>query len=411
MHILYLHQYFVPPDGSGGTRSFEMARRLVAAGHRVTLITSSAFFPSHYTFDNKTTFLEIEGIQLRIIDIPYSNRLSYASRMLAFIRFALLSAMEVVRADNVDVVFATSTPLTIAIPGVIAKRKHKCPMVFEVRDLWPEMPIAIGALRNPLVIKIARMLENWAYSNSDHIIALSPGMKNGVVQTDYPEPKVSVVPNSCDVALFRTPSFNDTEFWDRYPFLKGGPLIAYTGTFGLINGVDYLVDIAAEMAKINPSVRFVIAGDGKQKHQVLAHARNRGVLEKNFWIIPPVPKKEIPNLLSVTTVATSVVVDLPELWHNSANKFFDALAAGRPIMINHAGWQAEVLTSTGAGLVVPPSDPSVAASMLHEFISDTERLKNAEIAAANLAINVFDRDLLFESLHNVFRNLYKNSST
>lgn len=410
MHILYLHQYFVPPDGSGGTRSYEMARRLVAAGHKVTMITSSAFFPANYTFYKKTTDLDINGIQLRIIDIPYSNSLSYASRISAFFRFALLSVIEAVRADNVDLVFATSTPLTIAIPGVFAKAKHKCPMVFEVRDLWPELPVAIGALRNTLAIRIARMLEHWAYRNSDSIIALSPGMKAGIVQTGYPESKISVVPNSCDVALFRATSINGNDFLDRYPFLKGGPLIAYTGTFGIINGVEYLVDVAAEMTNINPAVRFVIAGDGKQKQQVLEHARKRGVLEKNFWIIPPVPKREMPSLLSATTVATSLFVDLPEMWHNSANKFFDALAAGRSIMINYGGWQAEVLTSTGAGLVVPPGEPLVAASMLHEFISDTERVKNAEGAAANLASNVFDRDLLFDSLHNVFRNLNKKVS-
>lgn len=401
MHILYLHQYFVPPDGSGGTRSYEMARRFVKSGHKVTMVTSSAFFSSSYRFNNRITELDVEGIKLMVIDVPYSNKLSYIQRIKAFIRFAIQAIVQSSSIRDVDIVFATSTPLTIAIPGVYAKRKHKCPMVFEVRDLWPELPVAIGALRNPLAIGIARKLELWAYRNSDHIIALSSGMKDGVVQSGYPMEKVSVIPNSCDVSLFRVPATSGDEFLLKHPYLLGGPLIAYAGTFGIINGVDYLVDIAAEMANINADVRFVIAGDGKQKQRVIAHARNKGVLEKNFWIIPPVPKNELPNLLSATTVATSLVVDLQELWHNSANKFFDALAAGRPIMINHAGWQAEVLTNTGAGLVVPPANPSLAASMLHEFISDTTRLKYAATAAADLADKVFCRDLLFNSLQTV----------
>lgn len=404
MHILYLHQYFVPPDGSGGTRSYEMARRLVAAGNKVTLVTSSAFFPASYKFDKMITYLDIDGIQLRVIDIPYSNRLSYASRMIAFFRFALHSVLVALNTDGVDLVFATSTPLTIAIPAIFAKRKQRCPMVFEVRDLWPELPVAIGALRNPLAIRVARILESWAYRSSDHVIALSPGMKEGIVQTGYPGNKVSVVPNSCDIALFKTPVTSGERFLSGHPYLHGGPLVTYAGTFGIINGVNYLVDIAAEMAVINPSIRFLIAGEGKQKEQLIEHARQRGVLEHNLWIIPPVPKKEMPGLLSAATVATSFFVDLPEMWNNSANKFFDALAAGRPIMINYNGWQAELLSSSGAGIVVPPQDPLVAARMLNEFLNDASRLQKAATAATELASNVFDRDLLYKSLYTALDN-------
>lgn len=410
MHILYLHQYFVPPDGSGGTRSYEMARRFVISGNKVTMITSSAFFPATYRFTNRITDLDIEGINLKVIDVPYSNKLPYAQRIKAFIDFAIQAIVQSNSIQDVDIVFATSTPLTIAIPGVIAKYKHKCPMVFEVRDLWPELPIAIGAIKNPLIIRIARLLERWAYRNSEHVIALSPGMMYGVVQTGYPKERVSVIPNSCDVALFRSPTINGSDFTDRYPFLKEGALIVYAGTFGIINGVNYLVDIAVEMSKIDSTVRFAVVGDGKQKLQLLEHARNRGVLEKNFWVIPPVSKREMPNLLAAATMALSLFIDLPEMWNNSANKFFDALASSRPIMINYGGWQAELLTSTGAGLVVPPRDPLAAASLLYQFISDPERLNKAEVAAGNLATTVFDRDLLYDSLYDVLKKVYNKST-
>ena len=325
MHILYLHQYFVPPDGNGGTRSYEMARRLVKAGHRVTMITSSAFFPPCYVIQNGTTCLEIEGINIRVIDVHYSNQFSYSKRLIAFILFAGKCVCESMKVKDVDIVFATSTPLSIAIPGIIAKRRHKTSLVFEVRDLWPEVPIAMGVLKNPLMIWAAKKMEKWAYRNSKQVIALSPGMSDGIRSVGYPDENISIIPNSCDVELFRVPESGGQSFLDNHPHLKTGPLVVYTGTLGAVNGVDYLIDIASHMMLIDPTVRFLIVGCGRKKKYVSDRAVNLGVFEKNLWFLPPVSKTDMPDILSASTVATSFVIDLPVLWNNSANKFFDTL--------------------------------------------------------------------------------------
>lgn len=401
MHVLYLHQYFVPPDGSGGTRSYEMARRLVKAGHRVTLVTSSADFPEHYGLAGRRAVRVLDGIEIRILPVSYSNKLSHARRLAAFASFALRALLECARVRNVDVVFATSTPLTIAIPGLWAKFLHRAPMVFEVRDLWPELPIAVGALRNPVAVAAARWLERTAYRGAARIVALSPGMKEGIVRAGVPAERVSVVPNSCDVELFRAPASAGEGFLRANPHLKGSALVSYTGTLGPINGVEYLVDVAAAMLALDPSVRFLVTGDGRQREAILERARAAGVLERNFWLRPSIPKRDVPSLLSASTLPVSLFIDVPEMWHNSANKFFDALAAGRPIMINHEGWQADLLRSTGAGLVVPARDPAAAAALIRGFVSDEGRLQKARVAAAALADGEFSRDLLFEKLRTV----------
>lgn len=406
MHILYLHQYFVPPDGSGGTRSYEMARRLVSAGHNVTLITSSAYFPAQYELGEGTTTLEIAGIHLRIINVPYSNRLSYLRRIKAFVDFALKATLEAVRVKNVDVIFATSTPLTIALPGIMGKLRHRKPMIFEVRDLWPELPIAIGALRNPLLKALAKWLERTAYTASTHVVALSPGMKEGVVGTGYPAERVTVIPNSCDVELFRQAQPPTGEIFCDMPHLADLPIVLYAGTFGPINDVGYLVEMAAAMRDINPTVRFVLAGDGKEREKVLARARATGVLDRNLWFIPPVNKNKMPALLAASTIATSLFSNIPEMWHNSANKFFDTLAAGRPVMINYGGWQAEIIRKSGAGLVLPPDDPAAAALQLHEFLSDEKWIEKSRTAARLLADTEFNRDFLFTKFVKVFETVH-----
>lgn len=401
MHILYLHQYFVPPDGSGGTRSYEMARRLVKAGHQVTMVTSSSGFPATYGVSSSCKDFVLDGIQMRVLHVPYSNRFSYARRIMAFLKFSLKTVLQVLKERDIDLVFATSTPLTIAIPGIVAKVRHRCPMVFEVRDLWPELPIAIGALRNPLLIWLARQLEKLAYRCSARVVALSPGMATGVARAGYPADRIAIIPNSCDVALFRGADAEGEEFLRQYPQLGNGPLITYTGTFGPINGVDYFAEIAAAMAKIAPEVNLLAVGRGREEEKIAQHARDLGVLDKNFWMLPSLPKRVMPQVLRATTVALSLFIDLPEMWNNSANKFFDALAAGCPVAINYRGWQAEFIERVGAGLVIPARDPEKAAHSLHAFILDGERLRLARQAAIEAADGEFNRDRLAKELEGV----------
>lgn len=399
MHVLYLHQYFAPPDGAGGNRSLGMASRLVKAGHRVTMLTSSAYFPAHYGMKPGLNTLEVEGIQVRAIWVPYSNQLSYAARIWAFVSFAVRACFEAARVKDVDVVFATSTPLTIAVPAVWAKRRLGKPMVFEVRDLWPELPIAIGALRSPPLIWAARALERFAYRNADRLVALSPGMREGILKhVDRP---VAVIPNNSDLAQFRVPASEGEAFLAQHPYLRGGPLVAYTGTLGAINGVEYLAEVAAAMLPLDPATRFVIVGGGKMREKVRARAAELGVLEKNLWMLPAQLKRDMPRVLSASTVAVSLFIDLPEMWHNSANKFFDALAAGRPVMINYQGWQADLIRETGAGLVVPARDAAAAAKLLHGFLEDKRALDAGAAASAALAMGRFDRDKLFQDFRRV----------
>lgn len=398
MHILYLHQYFVPIDSSGGTRSYEFAQRLIKAGHRVTMITSSGGFPSNYHFDKAVNLLELDGIRLKVLSVPYSGRFSYARRILAFLDFAFKSIIQTLQEDEVDLIFATSTPLTIALPGIVGKMRHKCPMVFEVRDLWPELPIAVGALKNPLLIRMAKMLEKSAYHHATRVVALSPGMAQGVAATGFPPEHIEMIPNCCDIDLFRVDASAGEKFLLEHPYLRGGDVVTYCGALGMLNGVDYLVRIAAEMRSRNPKIRFVIMGFGAKEEEIIAEAQRCGVWQTNLWLLPRMAKKDVPALLSATTLATSLFVDLPQMWNNSANKFFDALAAARPVAINYQGWQADFLQSSGAGIVIPANDSGQSAWAIDEFLRDKEKCTRAREAAIHAADTVFNRDLLADRL-------------
>lgn len=396
MHILYLHQYFNTLSMSGGTRSYEMARRLVQMGHRVTVITSWR------EQDGRTDWFVTneEGIEVHWLPVPYSNHMPYQDRIKAFVRFALGAGRRAAEVKG-DIVFATSTPLTIAIPGVLASRKLKIPMVFEVRDLWPELPIAIGALKNPVVKKVARWLESWAYRNSEAVVALSPGMRDGVVRTGYPAERVAVVPNSSDNADFAVDPALGREWRARRPWLGDRPLLAYPGTFGKINGVAYLVDLAKALKDVAPDVRVLLIGDGMEKPLVREKAAAAGVLDVNLFMEDPVSKKEMPAVFAATDMVCSLFVDMTEMQANSANKFFDTLAAGKPIFLNYGGWQADIVSKVGCGIVTWRQSHEQAAKLVAERLSDRAWLEQAGRASKKLGAEYFDRDMLAVKLSEV----------
>lgn len=402
MKILYLHQYFATRDQPWITRSYEMARRFVAHGHQVTVVTSSSVLGEEWAPLPGWNRREVDGIQVEVVGVEYSNKQSFSRRIRAFGEFMVRATLHAPWVDC-DVVFATSTPLTVAIPGLMSARLRRVPMVFEVRDLWPEMPIAVGALKNPMLIAAARKLERAAYLNSNYVIALSPGMRDGVVKAGFPSARVEIVPNSCDVDLFDVSPELGVEFRKSLPWLGAHPLVVYAGTFGALNRVSYLAEVAAEMVRIDPAVRFVVVGDGSEQGIVRERARTLGVLDRNFFMLPPLPKLRMPALLSAATITTSLFGPIQEMWVNSANKFFDGLAAGRPVAINYGGWQAEVLGRSGAGIRLDEASYADAARQLADFIGSPSRLAKARKAARELAIQEFGRDQLADRLEGVLQ--------
>lgn len=396
MRVLYIHQYFKTLDMPGGTRSYEMARRMVERGHEVHMITSDC--TGHQRGGWYVT--NESGIHVHWIPIPYSNLMGFEERKRAFIQFALLSLQRAVRMGG-DVVFASSPPLTVAIPGIVVSILRRIPLVFEVRDLWPEAPIAMGALRNPVHKALARLLELLAYHEAAYVVTLSPGMAEGVISTGVDGARVNVIPNCCDLPLFQRACPAGEALQKVFDRVGDAPLVVYAGTLGHIHGVGYLVDIADELRRINPEVRFLIAGDGIEAAKVRRQAEDRGLLDSTVFLLPSLPKSEVPALLQHATVCTSLVINRRELWQNSANKFFDALAAGKPIMINYEGWQADLLREFGAGVVTPPDDARTSARLLNDLITDRQRLACASHASAHLARTRFDRDVLALKLADV----------
>jgi glycosyltransferase involved in cell wall biosynthesis len=374
---------------SGGTRSYEWAARLAARGHEVHVVTSDTA--------GKTQLPTgvVDGIHVHWISIPYDNSMTPRKRLWAFLKFALLASRRA-RRLNPELVVATSTPLTVILPALAAIWRRNVPMVFEVRDLWPEIPIAMGALRDPVSKYLARQLERISYKHATRVIALSPEMAAGVKAAGFPPSAISLVPNASDEALFRPPGHAGAAaaFRDDRPWLKDRPLLLYAGTLGKANDVSFLPAVAAHCVDLMPELRFLVAGAGAEEELVRSTARRLQVLDRNFFMMPPVAKDAMPVLLAAATVTASLFADIPALTANSPNKVFDSLAAERPVAVNTAGSLSELLEATGSGVILS-RQPALAAKKLCDFLGDESALARARAAASRLGGTTFSRDRLF----------------
>lgn len=402
MRILYLHQYFTTPSMRGGGRTYEFGRRLTAAGHEVHMLTSDKNGLAKAVRDGSSAWsISTEaGMTVHWTPVAYDNRMGFAERLSAFGQFATLAAARAIAVGG-DLVLATSTPLTIALPAVLASKRLGVPMVFEIRDLWPAVPIAMNILRSRPTIFAARTLERFAYRNAAHIVALSPGIRDHVVATGYPSQRISVIPNGSDFDLFAIEDHAVAAFRSRHDWLGDRPLIAYVGAISRANGVEWLVELAARMRERAPELRFLLVGDGRDTEAVLALARQRGVLDRTLFYFPPVPKQAVPEILGAATLAAVCFIDVEVLHTGSPNKAFDAFAAGTPVLMNFGGWLGERVRQYGAGIVAEHRDLDTTASEIMDLLADPQAISATRAGARRLGREQFARDDLARQLEQV----------
>ncbi len=390
MRILYLHQFFITRAGVGGTRSYEFARRFVERGHAVRMVTAA---PGRRDVEG----IEVVGARGGYSDYVSATHTSYPRRMLAFARFALGASREALRGPRPDVVYATSPPLTIALPALLAAARHRAPLVFEVRDLWPEAPIQMGALPNPLAQRLARALERFVYRRSARVIALSPGIRDGVIAAGVPPERVVLVPNASDLELFSPTLDRDAErrrlgFGDEF-------VCSYFGTLGEANDLSQVV----RAAPLTPGVTFVLLGDGKRREGLRREAERLGAA--NVVFLDPVPDKAaVARLAAASDACLTIFKDVPVLATNSPNKLFDTFAAGRAAIVNQPGWMQRLVEENHAGVFVRPGDAEDLAEKVAWLRDHPEEVARYGRNARLLAEREFGRDELAGRALSVLRD-------
>lgn len=402
MHILYIHQYFNTPQHNGGTRSYDLASSFVANGHKVTLITTTR---SRFNFPNKKRWniVNIDGIEIHVLRNDYHNKMSAAKRILSFVQFAFFTSLHVLKI-KADVVLATSTPLSIAIPALIKKRLQKTPYIFEVRDVWPEAPIALGFIKGKVAIKISYWFERFVYKRAKAIVALSDDMKTSIVTRCHCAGKVTVITNISELNRFDATVAPGQE---KVPARE--KIVLYAGSVAIVNNIEFVVKLAVELLSIDESIVFHIysSGGGNRFEAVKAMAREKGVLDVNFFLKNAVSKNGLADIYRNCTVASSFVTNIPALWANSANKFFDTLAAGKPIVINHGGWQANEIANYNIGYVLDYDENNLrqTAEQFARYLNNKTLLAEQSKNALQLAKEKYSLSIAVAKYEHIFQKI------
>ncbi len=392
MRVLYFHQHFSTPQGSAGTRSYEMAQALIRRGHAVTMVCGSYAQGAtglNSVFDKGVRRGEVNGIDVIEFDLGYGNHMGFVQRAGVFLKFAFGSVRIVLR-EPADVVFATTTPLTAGIPGIFARWFRRKPFVFEVRDLWPELPKAMGVITNPIVLGLMSILEWVSYHSANRLVGLSPGIVDGIASRGVDRSRIELVPNGCDLGLFSEGAAS----W-RPEGVNADQLLAiFAGTHGPANGLDAVLNAAVELKKRGrDDIRIALVGDGRDKVSLQAFADDEDL--DNVLFLDPIPKTELTGLMAGADMGLQILRNVPAFYYGtSPNKFFDYISAGLPVLNNYPGWLAELITKNDCGYSVEPDNAVAFADALIAAADNREALITKSKNARKLAEERFAREML-----------------
>lgn len=387
MNILLFHQHFNTPGQGGAIRSYYLATALVRKGHRAVMITSCACA--------KGRTETIEGIEVIYLPIPYNNRFTFYARSLSFIRFVLAAIRSARPYRSFDFCYAISAPLTVAVCARWMKWRYAMPYWFEVGDLWPDAPIELGYIRNPLFKKLLFALEKSIYINADGVVALSTPIRDAILRK-APGVRVEVITNMADCDFYNQEPDEESRLFDEaHPLV-----IAYIGALGVANGLHHLLKCAEESRMNKLPVRFILCGDGAMLDELKANAASKALDKVSFAGF--VNRDGVKEILKQTDAVFISYLPSPILETGCPNKYFDGLASGKMIIVNFGGWIRSEVEASQCGVFIDQHLPGTFTTKLTPFLNDPGPLRAAQRNARKLAESKYARTEIGDRFANLF---------
>ncbi|MGM0587489.1 MAG: glycosyltransferase family 4 protein [Bacteroidota bacterium] len=400
MHILYLIQYFgTPDDPTTSDRAFDFVNEFARQGHQVTLLTSDAFIsdPSHLGKHLHS------NIHVHLIHQPYANTFGIFQRVFAFLLFTLKAFYRAtVQVKSVDLIYASSTPLTVPMIGMVLSKLWNIPWVFELRDLWPDFLFDMDIITAKWVKSLLWHLETWLYSHANHLITLSSTATDILVQQKgVPAQKVTTYPNGCPYP-YPQPKRSKSDLVGTN--LAERPLVIYAGTLGMANHVPWLIEAAKSILTHTPATVAII-GDGSYRNRVTRWAATLSpALSQRLILKPYISRSDVSDWFWASDFNLISFLPLPSLAATSPNKYFHAVATQSIPLTNHPGWIGHKIRESGAGLWL--EDPSLAGIKLQKWFMHADKLAMAQNQLRSLT-RVYRRDRMAQNLLTLFTKIIK----
>jgi len=407
MRLIYIHQYFVTNDGTSGTRSYDIGKYLVEMGQKVTMICGlhdqSSLLPMPWW--RLLRHEQIDGIDVIVCNAQYSNKHSVPRRLWAWFKFALLATYACLRERSTDLIFATSTPLTVGIPARLAAAVKRIPYVFEVRDLWPEDLLAAGRLKAGLQYKAWQWLESFCYAKARMILLVSSGFHDRLLERGLEPERLRTIVLGADGLLYQDVKPN-RDYIERHG-LTNKTIAVYTGAHGDANGLTQLIETAGCL-RDRSDIAIVLIGEGKMRSRLKAMVAEKGL--HNIHLLDPVRKEELPGILAGCHIGLMILKQIVRPRWVTPNKIFDYMFSGLPSIVNFAGTTAEMVVREGVGVASEPGSAKDLAERIVFWADHHDQRTAIGRRAREVAFDKFDRRQIAHQLADVFEQSISSRS-
>lgn len=393
MRILFLSHYFPPEVNAPASRTFEHCREWVRAGHEVTVVTCAPNHPRGEVYEGYANKLfqrdEIEGIRIIRLWTYLSANEGFVKRTMNYVSFMVACIIVAPALPKSDIVVSTSPQFFNGLAGYFVSRLKSIPWVLEIRDLWPESILAVGAIKNPTVIRVLRWLEAFAYRKCDHIVPVTDAFRSHMITMGVPSEKISVIKNGASL------DFYDDQLSDgglRQELGLGGKFIAaYFGTHGMAHHLETVLEAANEL-KGNEEIMFLLVGDGAERARLETQLASLEL--DNVLMLGQQPKSKMPNLWALCDVSL-VLLRKTDLFKTVIpSKIFEAMAMAKPIVIGVEGESREIIEDAKSGIAITPEDSHGLALAVQKLAADDEACRSLGQSGKAYVYEHFDRKVL-----------------
>lgn len=410
LDILVVNQFFTPEMGAPAARFHDFGRQLVDRGHRVRMITGFPNFPSGVIpaeYRGRLREREvIDGIEVLRGWIYASPRLDKTSKALGYASFATTASLwALLGRIRADVVVATSPPPTVAIPGMLAAVRLRAPLVFDVRDIWPEAVIQSGRLPHPRLVRFLEWIERSVYRYSSAVTVVTEGKRERLIEKGVAPEKLTVIPNGVDFRRFDVDLPVD-DLLAQHRVDRSRFLVMYAGIFGPSQGLDVLLDSAVRLRGEHPAdarrIQFVVIGSGVERPRLEKRLRDEK-LEDLVRFVPEQPRERIPSLLRASNAVAVTLRPRGDL-HTVPSKIYESMASGRPVLVSANGAPADILEESQAGFATPAGDVEGLTESIRKLLDAPDLSERFSENGRRYAAN-FDRSVLVERFEAVLTAL------
>lgn len=410
MRILFLSHYFPPEVNAPASRTYENCRRWVRNGHQVTVITCAPNCPNGVVYDGYRNRLWqrefIDGIEVVRVWTYIAANEGTVRRIVNYVSYMISAVIAALFVRRPDVVIATSPQFFCGWAGVLVSKLRRRPFILEIRDIWPESIVAVGAMRKSRLIRMLERMELMMYAAPRHIVTVGAGYSACLEKKNVPREKMSVVMNGVDAELFH-PVEHTHGLREKYG-LDGKFICTYCGTLGMAGGLDVVIRAARKLRERGDErFAFLLVGDGAERKRLEDEVARDGLASVVFT--GRLDKKLIPEVLSTSDACLMHLHKSPLFETVMPSKFFEAAGMERPVINGVAGFAAGIVAEAGAGINIEPENEDELLAAVETLQSNPDMARTYAVSGKQFVAANFDRDTLAEEYLGIIMNVAEHA--